>query len=41
MFCLGIERGYVATWESKLYTLCGLREGALVHGRVRLVLYVY
>jgi len=34
MFCMCIDRVCVDTWESKLYSLCVLTEGAFLHGRV-------
>jgi len=41
MFCVCIDIGCVGTGESKLCSVCVLTEGALVHGRVSCILYVY
>jgi len=40
-FCNGIERGCVGTGDNKLVSLCELKEGTLLQGRVSYVLYVY
>jgi len=34
VFCMCIDRGCVGTGESKLYSVCELKEGALRQGRV-------
>jgi len=41
MFFMCTDRGYVVTGERKLFSVCLLTKGVLVHGRVRYVLYVY
>jgi len=41
MYCICIDRLCVATGKRKLCSLCVLSEGALLHGRVSYVLYVY
>jgi len=40
MFCMCIDSGCVGTGESKLSSVCVLKEGALVYGRVSYILYV-
>jgi len=41
VFCMCNNRGCVVTGESKLCSVCAITEGALLHGRVSCVLYVY
>jgi len=41
MFSMCIDRGCVGTYLSKLFSVCLLTEGALLHGRLSYVLYVY
>jgi len=41
MFCMVIDRGFVVSGESKLSSVCELKEDLLVLVRVSYVLYVY
>jgi len=41
MLCMCIDSGCVGTGESKIYSVCVLKEGALIHGTVSYNLYVY